>query len=329
MKFLIIQTAFPGDVILATPVLEKLHKFYPDSQIDVLVRKGNETLFTGHPFLNNVFAWDKKQNKLWNLAQIILKIRGNKYNVVINIHRFASSGIVTMLSGAKQKIGFDKNPLSFFYTKKFKHSISKGKHEVERNLELINHLTDNTFLKPALYPTSKDFEKVRPFKTAPYLCIAPVSVWFTKQVPTEKWIELINIVKDKFIIYLIGSWSDIPLCNQIIESTGQKGVINLAGKLSFLESAALMRDGVMNYANDSAPVHIASSVNAPITVFFCSTIPAFGFGPLSDKSYIIETEETLTCRPCGLHGFKACPLKHFRCATTIKMNTLFSLSLQT
>lgn len=33
-KFLIIQTAFIGDVILATPLIEKLKRFYPDSEID-------------------------------------------------------------------------------------------------------------------------------------------------------------------------------------------------------------------------------------------------------------------------------------------------------
>ena len=49
---LVIQTAFTGDVVLATALIEKLHHFYPDAQIDFLVRKGNEGLLTDHPFLN-------------------------------------------------------------------------------------------------------------------------------------------------------------------------------------------------------------------------------------------------------------------------------------
>ena len=51
-KFLIIQTAFIGDVILATPVIEKLHQYFPESKIDFLLRKGNENLLTNHPYLN-------------------------------------------------------------------------------------------------------------------------------------------------------------------------------------------------------------------------------------------------------------------------------------
>ena len=62
-------------------------------------------------------------------------------------------------------------------------------------------------------------------------------------------------------------------------------------KLSFLASAALMQQAKMNYVNDSAPLHIASAMNAPVTAYFCSTIPSFGFGPLSTNSKIIEIKE--------------------------------------
>jgi ADP-heptose:LPS heptosyltransferase len=67
---------------------------------------------------------------------------------------------------------------------------------------------------------------------------------------------------------------------------------------------------------------LASAMNAPVTAIYCSTVPTFGFGPLSDKSKIIETKEKLNCRPCGLHGFKDCPKRHFKCATTIAISQL-------
>jgi len=58
-KFLIIQTAYIGDVILATSVVEKLAAHYPAAQIDFLVRKGNESLLHGNPNINEVIVWDK------------------------------------------------------------------------------------------------------------------------------------------------------------------------------------------------------------------------------------------------------------------------------
>lgn len=63
-----------------------------------------------------------------------------------------------------------------------------------------------------------------------------------------------------------------------------------------------MHDAQMNYVNDSAPMHLASAMNAPTAAIFCSTIPEFGFGPLSDDSRVIQIQKPLACRPCGLHG---------------------------
>jgi len=53
-KILVIQTAFIGDVILATALLEKVHHYFPKAQIDFLLRKGNESLFQNHPFINQL-----------------------------------------------------------------------------------------------------------------------------------------------------------------------------------------------------------------------------------------------------------------------------------
>ncbi len=323
-KFLAIQTAFTGDVVLATAIPEKLHRFFPDAQIDFLVRKGNEGLFLDHPFLNKVLVWNKKENKNKNLFNLLKKIRKEKYDTVINLQRFASTGILTGFSGAKEKIGFNKNPFSFLFTKKVTHDISNKKHEVERNNELIQHFTDNSFTKPRLYPSAADYNEIEKYTLQPYVCMMPASVWFTKQYPTDKWMDLINNFPNTYTIFLLGGKEDVDLCKKIKEKSINNKVEILAGKLNFLSSVALMKNAVMNYTNDSAPLHFASAVDAPVTAIFCSTVPAFGFYPLSTKSCIVETKEILTCRPCSLHGLKACPLGHFKCACTIETSQLLS-----
>jgi len=334
-KFLVIQTAFIGDVVLATALLEKLHGYYPDAQIDFLVRKGNEALLAGHPWLHEVLVWDKKQNKLKNLWTMGRLIRGKKYSTVINVQRFAATGLLTMFSGAKETIGFDKNPFSRFFTHRIPHVISVPEkageappvksgggtpalHEIDRNQALISAFTDDRPVRPRLYPTAEDSEKVRVYKGAPYITISPASVWFTKQYPGDKWADFIRQIPAQYKIFLLGAPSDRPLTQSIVARAGTDNLVDLSGKLTFLQSAALMRDAIMNYVNDSAPMHFASSVNAPVTAVYCSTIPGFGFGPLSDESYIVEIAEPLDCRPCGLHGYKACPLGHFNCARKIR-----------
>ena len=326
-KFLVIQTAFIGDVVLATALIEKLHAWFPDARIDFLVRKGNEGLLEGHPWLHELLVWDKKHNKLRNLWRMTRRIRRSRYDKVINVQRFAATGLLTVFSGAKETIGFDKNPMSRWFTRRIPHIISAPvkpgaivtgpiTHEIQRNQALISALTDDQPAKPRLYPTAADETKVSEYKGRKYITLSPASVWFTKQYPREKWGDFIRQVPGTYTIYLLGAPSDQPLCDALVAQRGK--VVNLAGRLNFLQSAALMRGATMNYVNDSAPMHFASAVNAPVTAVYCSTLPAFGFGPLSDESHVVEIERPLDCRPCGLHGFKACPQGHFNCAHEIQ-----------
>ena len=310
-KILLIQTAFIGDVILSTPLIANLHKQFPNIQIDYLVKKGNEELLSGHPNVNHVFIFDKK-NKWISLKETIRLIRQEKYDTIVNLHRYASSGLICALSGARQKIGFKKNPFSFLYSKSYKHAIGNGEHEVDRNLRLIASFCDITIRKPSLYPSSDDYSFVSKFQGKAYYCLAPASIWFTKQAPIATWLKLIEKLSDAdHAIFLMGGPNDKALCDQII-SESTKEVRSLAGELSIMQSVAFMKNAKRNFVNDSGPLHFASAVNAPVTAFFCSTIPAFGFGPLSDDAKIIEVAG-LPCRPCGLHGHKTCPEGHFKC----------------
>lgn len=320
-RILVIQTAFIGDVILATAVVEKLHQHYPDARLDFLLRKGNEDLLANHPFIAEVIIWDKKSKKYDNLKQITKGVKNAQYDLVVNLQRFASSGLITALSGASMKVGFKKNPLSFSFTKKIEHRIGDGTHEVDRNQKLIEEFTDSIAAQPKLYPTNNDYEKVEPLKNETYVCIAPTSVWFTKQLPAEQWVKVIQKLDDKVKVYLLGGPNDREACETILKLAGRKNVVNLCGELSFLESAALMQTASMNHVNDSAPLHIASATNAPVTAYFCSTVPDFGFTPLSTVSKIVQVSESesLACRPCGLHGKKECPEGHFDCGLKIAL----------
>lgn len=316
-RFLVIQTAFIGDVILATPVISELKRLYPNAQVDVLVRKGNESLLDNNPFISEVFTFNKKDGKLNSMRELIRTFKAKKYDEIINLQRFASSGMITVFSGAKQTIGFDKNPLSWLYSKKIKHVIGNGTHEVERNLLCIKHHGASTKVRPDIFPPESDVDLVKQYQSSPYFCLTPASVWFTKQLPENKWVELGRQLALKGKVYLLGGPGDKVLCERILKQIASEKCENLAGKLSFLQSAALLKKAEMNYVNDSGPLHFCSAVNAPVTAFFCSTIPDFGFGPLSDNSRIAETQEKLDCRPCGLHGYKACPKGHFKCGNGI------------
>ncbi len=125
-KILVIQTAFTGDVVLATAVVEKLHQFYPEAEIDFLLRKGNEGLLKDHPFIEQVLIWNKKEKKFKNLFGLLKEIRRKKYDKVINLQRFASTGFLTAFSrGNEKELDLTKILSVFFLPKKFLINLRK------------------------------------------------------------------------------------------------------------------------------------------------------------------------------------------------------------
>ena len=326
-RFLILQPAFLGDVILSLCIPQKLKRFFPDAEVHILIRKGFENIIVNHPDIDKVWLLDRNQNKVSELFRLISQLRNYDFDLTINLHRFFSSGIIASGIRTKIRVGFDKNPFSFFYDHKIKHFFSEANsvnplHEVERNLLLIESFTDKSFERPKIYPSKSDYEATIEYKSkGSYLVVAPSSLWQTKRFPINKWEEFLKFTSDKYQIYIIGSKDDIPIGKQLTSVNPCK-IVNLCGKLTLLQSAALMDGALRVFSNDSAPTHLATAVNAPITTIFCSTVPAFGFGPLSEDHKTVEIDKQLDCRPCGLHGHKACPKGHFKCGNEISTEQL-------
>jgi lipopolysaccharide heptosyltransferase II len=314
-KILVIQTAFIGDVILATPVIETLHTNFPNCNIDFLLKKGNEVLVKEHPFLRKIYTLDKSK-KYTSLVENIREIRKEKYDLILNLQRFTTSGLIAGLSGAKKIVGFKKNPMSWLFSQRIAHDMENGQHEVDRNLQLLQSICPVVVRKPKLYPSAAHLANILTFTRTPFICLAPASVWKTKQAPEEIWLKVILSAPKETPIYLVGGEVDYDLCENIRLKSLSAHVLNLCGKLTLMETAALFSFAHRVYVNDSGPLHIASAMNTPVSVFFCSTIPDFGFGPLSDDSMIIEVKN-LPCRPCGLHGKTNCPEGHFKCGTDL------------
>ncbi len=313
MKILILQTAFIGDVILATPLAESLSEKYPGAEIHFLVRKGNEILLKNNPHIRTVWVWNKKQGKYKHLLRLLRKIRKEQFDYIFNLQRFFSSGIFTVFSGAKHTRGFCKNPLSIFFSECFPHTFQEGLHEIDRNLSLLEGIASTRRRRPSLYPAMKNYKKAENFFAD--VVLAPASEWFTKQLPENTWRELAKSLSREYSVTLIGAPNDKALCSRIGKDL--QNVRNACGELSLLDSAALIDKARVVISNDSAPVHIASAMNVPTILTYCSTVPFFGFFPLAEHSEIIET--SLSCRPCGLHGKRACPLGHFRCGKDLSV----------
>jgi heptosyltransferase-2 len=332
-NILIIQTAFIGDTILASHFARAVKEQFPDAKIHFFLRKGNESVIQGLPTIEKVWVWDKAGGKTKNLMKLVSELRKIRFDYVFNLHRHFNSGLVTSLMKSKVKAGFRQNPLSGFYTHRIEHLIphhpSENEkvpwHEVQRNLQLIKLVvpaykisSEMKDYRPELPLLPKHFDKTAKYKGSDYFVVAPASVWFTKAWSEVKYQELTKELVKRGKVLFIGAPGDKELCDRI--RSGLENTENLCGELSLLDSAALMKDAKRVFVNDSAPLHLASCVNAKTTAIFCSTVPAFGYTPLAIDSVVVDVGDSLSCRPCGLHGYKACPLGHFKCSLDINVN---------
>ena len=161
-------------------------------------------------------------------------------------------------------------------------------------------------------------------KSEKYITIFPGSLWQTKQFPLSGWKSFVQELPENTHIVLMGSPADKNISDEI-GNMRPASTYNFCGRLNILQSAWVMKHAQMNFTNDSAPTHLASAVNAPVATIFCSTVPLFGFTPLSEISFVIESKENLSCRPCGIHGHRECPEKHFKCGHTIRIEQLTEL----
>lgn len=312
MKILVIQVAYPGDIYLMRWIPKAIYKKYTkEVEIHCLVRKGCEEIVAS-PYVKKIFSIGKKlYQKILELPHLIWLIRRERYDLLINLHRYGSSKIITLLSGAKKKVSFN-DFFSFLISDiTVKHKIGDYTHEIKRNHDVIC----KGIQIPLIFYESRMGQGLR------RIVIAPFSRLQTKNPLPAFWEFLLSRLSDYFRDYeitIIGGKEDINKIKIILPSP-KKNIKNLVGKTTWTETEKIIKESLCVISVDSAPLHIASIFNIPTIAVYCSTSPLLGFYPLSSNFLIIEPQKTLECRPCGLTGKNKCPKEHFLCGTAFNL----------
>lgn len=322
-KILIIQTAFIGDVILTTPVVEVLAQEYPGVKIDFLTIPISKNLLESNPNINNLIIFDKKgqDRGLNSLVRIGNILKNNQYDLCITPHRSLRSAYLTWKTQANIRIGFNRTAWKRAFTHIVKYESSF--HEIDRNLSLLSVINLNKQkILPVIYSTKEDkdnvetlLNKLDKIKNRQLFAVAPGSVWLTKRWPEDYYIKFCQLVEGQGKkVVLVGGPEDQDLCNRIASQCSH--VITTAGKLSLRETYYLLTQCSGILTNDSAPLHLGMAADINVFAFFGPTVPEFGFAPFGKKSKIFENRE-LSCRPCAIHGGKKCPIKTFDCMESL------------
>jgi heptosyltransferase-2 len=331
-KILIIQTSFLGDVILALPMVQALKKFIPESEIDFICIPVTANVLENNPAINKIIQYDKKgDGKPGKLNNIIRQVRKEHYDIVLCPHRSFRSALITYFSKAPVRIGFDINSFSFLLTRKVPYV--KQKHEIQRNLDLLNAINgfsitgSNLSQKAELYPSETDEKLMESLRSqagaGKLVAIAPCSRWFTKQLTISKTTEIIKALHDKgYKALMLGGPDDFSYCSEVSNIVNNSEIlINMCGKLTPLQSYLIIKKSVALITVDSAAQHLGGASDTPVVLIYGSTNKSFGFYPLSSRYTIVENTE-LTCRPCTDHGREKCPLGHFKCIADLKVEEI-------
>lgn len=324
MRILIIHTAFIGDIVLSTPLIKKIKDTYPDSDITYVTTPSGEAILKNNPHLNNIIVYDKRgEHKgisgVWQLGK---RLRYENFNMVITPHRYLRSSILSWLSRSPIRKGYDIASGSCLFTEKIKYD--RTKHEVEKLLSFVDPENKKRY-EIELYPGEKEkmkgdnLWKENLLEDKKVVVLAPGSKWFTKQWPVEYFNKLAKSLKkiSNVRLIVVGGKDEI---NLPIE---KENIIDMRGKTSLLELADILSRADVVVTNDSSPIHIASAFKKPrIFALFGPTIEKFGFFPWSLNSKVFQVDG-LKCRPCGIHGGKSCPEKHFKCMRDILPEEVF------
>ncbi len=335
-RILVVQTAFPGDVILTLPMIQLLKRSFPSAQIDIVVNVNSADLLKHHPAVSNIFPFDKRgtDSGLKGLRKLSNTLRERKYEIAIVPHRSIRSALIVVFAGIARRVGFDKSAGWFLFTDAVHYE--KSFHEVERNISLLNSIGIHSESReyPQLYPSDEDVKTVdrlfseNNFAGVPVIAVAPGTVWNTKRWPAEHFTDLTKkLIKAGHNVVLVGGSADAELCETVRRTVFSPQIISLAGKMSFLQSAELIRRSKLLISNDSAPMHLAVAMQTPVVAIFGATIPGFGFAPYGKYDRVVETLG-LDCRPCSIHGGDECPVKTFYCMKNISAETVFAQALE-
>ena len=210
MNILIIHTAFIGDIVLSTALVAKLADKYPDANIYFLTTALGKEILKNNPKIKEIIVYDKrgKDKGIKAFFRFVKQIRKLKIDVCLTPHRYLRSSILSLLSGAKIRIGYDIANLSFVFNKKIKYD--KTKHEVEKLLSFVDDNDKRYELE--MYQSKQDKIKIDEIlksydiENKKIILIAPGSKWFTKKWPEEYFKILIeNLSKrDDFLIVITG-----------------------------------------------------------------------------------------------------------------------------
>ena len=328
MKILIIKFRNIGDVLLVTPLLGNLKASYPESTIDFALNKGTESMIDENPNIDRIFLYERCDSNTNIFKRLIKEInffrrfRHEKYDLLINLTEGDRGAIISKLSSAKLKIGYQTK--SKILNKSFNLflPLQQNRHTIESNLDPVRLLDLPIKSKSVeIFFSADDLrvskEKLNGLKD--FIHIHPVSRWLFKCISDKTMAEIIDyceISLNRRVVITSGpDKAELERIKKILLFCNSDPIC-LAGQLTLKQTAALNSQAEFFIGVDTAIMHISAANNIPVLAFFGPS-GAHHWGPWDNlhhaSGYVfrngvqrmgrhIVISESRHCQPCGGDG---------------------------
>lgn len=339
-RILIIRFSSLGDIILLTPLFRELHRVFPEVRIDFLTSTTFAGVCANNPCIDRIIAIERTKG-MKDLDDFIHSNPPANYGLILDAHRSLRSRLflikwMGLFNGLSHKIShidkrsFKRNLLLSTGINLLRSAVSQRKAYLDLIPERFvkDMLTSDT----ELYPSAENRQfaerlvKKNGLEDQRLVALGPGASFEGKCWGKENFLELSERLQQagKRIILLGSETETEPVW---ITENSRNAPLNLAGHLSYLETAALLEHCSLVISNDTAVVHFAEAMGVPAIAIFGPTSLEFGYGPFLEKSRVMQTE--LKCRPCSRNGKGRCSNRIQRqCLIDITVETVLDASLQ-
>lgn len=324
-RILVIRMDLIGDLVLSLTVVRALKRTYPHAEIDLLATPASAKIALHDRHLAEIITYDPNiwrrpkalfQPHNWREAQALLhRLRTRHYDLAVSVYG-PWAGVLAVLSRAQRRVGFGRESYPGLMTDNVPggipgrwqhHNPLDNKHEVDYCLELaqaagatitpedrIPHLTidaqSHREIEQMLHQAGVQLDKPL------IVCHISSNNGHSKRWPLPYWATLLDRLIRNTSVYIIltGAPSDLPIVEDLI-SRMREHPINLTGKTSLPQLAALLHRADLLISGDSGPIHMATALGTPIIGIYGPTNPSLG-GPLSPDATILR--DPIWCSPC-------------------------------
>lgn len=253
-----------------------------------------------------------------NVSEILPALRNHNFDYVVDLHKnLRSKKIVSSLK--LRTYTLDKKSVDRWLLVNLKIDRLKGNHIVDRYFSAVLALevkNDGRGLELFLPPSMDNTYKL----PDEYIVLVVGTKHKTKDIPVVLQNNIIQALE--LNVVLVGGKEHEATAEKMEHSAG---CINLVGKTSLLDSAAIIKKAKLVISPDTGMMHIAAAFSRPLIAIYGSTASSLGFTPYMPQnisSFEIVEDNSLSCRPCTKMGRDTCPKKHFNCMNNLNYRTI-------